>query len=352
MENILESQNEVISYEHTRNFPIWLMNQKCSLLISTYKKHRLFCLGMSQNGSLTLVFTNLMRPMGIYYDTQSSTIYSSNVGNIVQYENRGQENHAEWGVFDALFMPKRIDYCGDMDIHDLRVGEKIYYVSAVYNSILTTSAHNSFEVYWTPSFISKNIKGQPPREDRCHLNGMCLVNGKPKYATAACTRDYYYAWKEHHGEGVVIDVETDEFVASGLWAPHSPIWHEGRLYIGEAGTGQFGYVDLEKKVFVPCKFLPGFIRGITCFRRFAIVTISNDRHDNVFDDIPLGRLLKEKGQRSFCGICVIDLDTFDILHHFQFSSGMTEIYDITVLPNIIRPRIAEMHETEGEQFYF
>jgi uncharacterized protein (TIGR03032 family) len=354
---------ETISCEYTRNFPVWLIEQKCSLLVSTYKHHKLLCLGVNQGGSgdVTLVFTNLMRPMGVFYDEKTETIYASNLGNIVQYENTGEEKHAQWGYFDALFVPKRIDFCNDMDIHDVRVGvdpskpdsqdSVVYFVSAIYNSVVTTSNHKSFKLFWTPKFITKN-GDLPPCEDRCHLNGLCLVDGKPKYATAACQRDYYYAWKEHHGEGVVIDIETDEIVCTGLWAPHSPIWHKGRLYIGEAGTGQFGYVDLEQKKFVPKKFLPGFIRGISHINNFAVINISDDRHDMVFQDIPLGKILKERGQKPFCGICVVDLNTFDILHYYQlkFSTGHGEIYDIAVIPNYLRPRIAELHELRLHKF--
>lgn len=349
------SHEAVIGFDYTRNFPLWLLEHNCSILISTYKAHKLLCLGIDEKTSkVSLIFTNLLRPMGISYDQITNTIYSSNLGNIVQYENSGLDKHEQWGNFDALFVPKRVDYGSDVDIHDLRVSindnnRKIYYVSASLNSILTVSDHKSFDVFWTPKFISRNPDSKLKifREDRCHLNGLALVDNKPKYVTAACMRDYYYAWKEHHGEGVVIDIETDEVVCSGLWAPHSPIWYNNRLYIGEAGTGQFGFVDLEKKEFIPKKFLPGFIRGISCHNNFALINISNDRHDTCFAHLPLGHILKEKGQKSLCGICVVNLDTFEIVNHFEFQ-GLTEIYDITVLPNIIRPRIADIGENNKD----
>jgi uncharacterized protein (TIGR03032 family) len=215
----------------------------------------------------------------------------------------------------------------------------------VYNSILTNSKHKSFEVYWTPKWITKTLDNKLSREDRCHLNGLALVNGLPKYATAACARDYYYAWKDHHGEGVVIDIENNEIVCDGLYAPHSPYLYNDRLYIGESGTGYFGYVDLEKKQFVRGKFLPGFIRGITFINGYAIITISKDRHDVCFKDIPLGKTLQENKQPSFCGICIVELSSFDIIDYLEFS-GVEEIYDIVALPNIGRFRISEMHETQ------
>lgn len=340
-----QNQEKVISWSNTRYFAQWLIDNRVSLLISTYKQHKLLCLGLQEDGNLSLFFTDLLRPMGIYYDEKTQTIYSSNLGNIIQYENVG-ENMTIIGKFDALFVPKRIDLCPDIDIHDIRYSEKydkIFFVSPVYNSVLTVSKHKSFDVFWTPNFISKTHNGKLSREDRCHLNGIALVNGLPKYVTAACTRDYYYAWKEHHGEGVVIDIETNEIVCGNLYAPHSPGWYKDRLYIGEAGTGYFGYVDLQKKEFVPKKFLPGFIRGITFVNNYALVTLSKDRHCVCFADIPLGKTLQENGQSSMCGFCVINLESFDIIEYLEFS-GVDEVYDIVALPNIMRPRIADFSE--------
>lgn len=339
----------VISFNNTRNFPFCLINNDFSLLISTYKQHKLLSLSLHKDGGgLSLGFTNLLRPMGIHYDSSSKTIYSSNLGNIVQYEKIGSEDHSDWGFFDSLFVPKRLDFCPDIDIHDLRYSnqqDKIFFVSAVYNSILTNSKHKSFEIYWTPKWITRTHDNKLSKEDRCHLNGLALVNGVPKYATAACARDYYYAWKDHHGEGVVIDIETNEIVCDNLYAPHSPYVHKNRLYIGESGTGYFGYVDLEQKKFVRGKFLPGFIRGITFINDFAIITISKDRHDVCFKDIPLGKTLEENKQSSFCGICIVELSSFDIIDYLEFS-GVDEIYDIVAVPNVGRLRIAEMHENQ------
>ncbi len=62
--------------------------------------------------------------------------------------------------------------------------------------------------------------------------------------------------------GVIIDVETDEIVCDGLSMPHSPRWHNGKLWVLNAGTGYLGWVDFETKKFVPFTFCPGFLRGL------------------------------------------------------------------------------------------
>lgn len=366
------------AYIYTRNFLSWLRENNCSILFSTYKKHKLYLMGLQGNGDLSLAFLDLLRPMGVTYDPNTNSIYSSSLGSIHTFMNIGSENHKEWGWFDGIFVPKNINFCADHDIHDVRIGynesvikqknkspntEKklgldyskpiTYYISSTFNSICMTHPTKSFEVYWTPPFITmnktKSADGKtiltPPYEDRCHLNGLAMLNGKPKYVTAACARDYYFAWREHHGEGIVVDVETNEVVCGGLWAPHSPTIYNNTLYIGEAGTGQFGRIDLQAKKFVPLKFIPGFIRGITIHNNYALINTSPDRHDNAFKDLPLGEEIKKRGQNAVSGITVLDLQTNDILHLFEVKDPDVELYDITIIPGLRRGRL--MDQSEG-----
>ena len=353
-----DNPNSDLGFTHTRNFPLWLDQNKCSVVVSTYKKHKLLCLGVQGTGEISLAFVNVLRPMGICYDAPSQTFYTSNVGNVITYINAGEETHSEWGYFDAVFMPTKASLCGDIDIHDLRLGKKsddlqprLYYISACFNSILMSHDSKPFEVYWTPNFITKTPNGLPPCEDRCHLNGLALLDGKPKYVTAACTGDHYYAWKEQHGTGVVIDVETNEIIANELWAPHSPTLYNGKLYIAEAGTGQFGYIDVNEKKFIAKKFIPGFIRGMAFINNYALINTSNDRHDQVFKDIPLGKLLELKNQKAYCGISIVDLQTFDILHRLEFADTNTELYDIAIMPNIKRARFVEITDLPSNKVF-
>ena len=50
---------------------------------------------------------------------------------------------------------------------------------------------------------------------------------------------------------MVIDITTNDVVASGLAIPHSPRFHNVRLWLHNSGMGQFGYVDLKTGRFEP-----------------------------------------------------------------------------------------------------
>ncbi len=45
----------------------------------------------------------------------------------------------------------------------------------------------------------------------------------------------------------MLDVPSGEVVVGGLCMPHSPRWHDGRLWLLESGNGALGYVDLQAR---------------------------------------------------------------------------------------------------------
>ena len=57
---------------------------------------------------------------------------------------------------------------------------------------------------WHPSFVSQIVP-----EDRCHLNGLAMVNGRPRYVTALGETDTPGGWRANKSSGgVVIDVDS------------------------------------------------------------------------------------------------------------------------------------------------
>jgi hypothetical protein len=47
----------------------------------------------------------------------------------------------------------------------------------------------------------------------------------------------------------VLEVPSGRVIASGLSMPHSPRFHNGRLWVLNSGTGEFGSIDLESGAF-------------------------------------------------------------------------------------------------------
>ena len=128
-----------------------------------------------------------------------------------------------------------------LDVHDVAIdgaGRPVF-VATGFGCLATLSERASFTPLLRPPFLSKLAA-----EDRCHLNGLALVDGRPRYVTAVSTSDVVDGWRDRRRDGgVVLEIPDGRVVAAGLSMPHSPRWHRGRLWLHNSGTGQFGSVD-------------------------------------------------------------------------------------------------------------
>ncbi len=174
-------------------------------------------------------------------------------------------------------------------------------------------------------------------EDRCHLNGMAVVDGAPTYVTALGTTDTEDGWRENKTSGgVVMHVPSGDVVVGGLCMPHSPRWYDGRLWLLESGNGALGTVDLERGVFDEVTRVPGFTRGLAFAGPFAFVGLSQVR-ESVFEGIPL----TAEGMERSCGVWVIDLRTGETAGFVRFEGIVQELFEVLVLPGIRYPEIVE-----------
>ena len=160
-----------------------------------------------------------------------------------------------------------------------------------------------------------------------------MVEGKPKYVTAVSRSDLADNWRDQRTNGgIVIDVESDEIVISGLSMPHSPRWYKDKLWLLNAGTGEFGYGDFKTGQFIPVAFCPGYLRGLAFTGDYAIVGLSKPRDNKTFTGLPLDEKLQQKDAKPRCGLMVIDLRTGDCVHSLQLEGIIEELYDVAVIP--------------------
>jgi len=126
-------------------------------------------------------------------------------------------------------------------------------------------------------------------------------------------------------------------VGRRLSMPHSPRWHQGRLWLLNSGTGEFGHVDLESGRFVPLTFCAGYLRGLAFHGDFALVGLSKPRHNRTFSGLALDRNLQDRQAEARCGVQVIDLRSGDAVHWLRFEGLVDELYDVVALPGVRRP---------------
>lgn len=330
----------------------WLNAEKVSLAFTTYQSNRLFFVGLKPDGSLGVTMRTFERPMGLYATAQTLIMAT-------RYQVWRLENLLEEGQImkdrDKMYIPRQAWTTGQLDLHDLVVAvpsvgkgkveeikpRKAIFVNSLFSCLATLSDRYSFTPLWKPRFISKLAP-----EDRCHLNGLAVVEGKPAYVTACGQSDVTDGWRDQRRNGgCVIEVESNEVVSSGLSMPHSPRFYRERLWLLNSGTGEFGYIDLATGKFEAVTFCGGYLRGLAFWEDHAIVGLSKPR-EQTFSGLVLDERLANKGAEAFCGLQVIDLNTGDILHWLRIEGVITELYDVAVLPGVRYPGCIGLQETE------
>jgi predicted O-linked N-acetylglucosamine transferase (SPINDLY family) len=175
-------------------------------------------------------------------------------------------------------------------------------------------------------------------EDRCHLNGLAMIDGQPAYMTAVSRSDVAAGWRERrHAGGCVIDVEDGEIVLDSLSMPHSPRVYRDHLWLLNSGTGELGWVDRHAGRLEPVAFCPGYVRGMAVHGDYAIVGLSKQRQERTFSGLALDDRLREKDSDARCGLWVIDMRSGTVAHWLQIDGVVIELYDVAVLPGVRRP---------------
>ena len=232
-------------------------------------------------------------------------------------------------------MPRAGYTTGDLDVHDIVVEDsgRVVFANTAFGCLATLNERSSFQPLWRPPFLSKLIN-----EDRCHLNGVALRDGRVRYVTTVSQSDVVDGSRDRRRDGgCVSDVQTAAVIVAGLSMPHSPRWYRGQLWVLNSGAGQFGRVDVNAGRFEPIAFCPGYLRGLTFVGDYAVVTLSKPRHDKTFGGLALDEQLPKRGAEAQCGLQVIDLRSGTVVHWVRVEGMVSELYDVVALAGVRRP---------------
>jgi uncharacterized protein (TIGR03032 family) len=315
----------------SRQFASWLAEQRISLAFTTYQTGKLFLIGLQPDGRLSVFERTFNRCMGLHGDGQ--TLWMTSLFQIWRFENYVSSGEEQNG-YDRVYVPTVAYTTGDVDAHDIVVDSsgRVIFANTLFSCLATLSERHSFVPVWRPPFITKLAA-----EDRCHLNGVGLVDGQPRYVTMCSRSDVADGWRDRRRDGGhVLDVSAGQVIADGLSMPHSPRWHNGRLWILDSGSGFFGYIEPPDNAFEGVAFCPGYLRGLAFVGDFAVVGLSKPR-ERAFSGLALDENLAARGGTAKCGLAVIDLRTGDLAHWLWIEGMVSELYDVVALPGVRRP---------------
>lgn len=317
---------------------------KISVIVSTYQAGRLMIFRNQQNPdkkSLNSHFRTFRKAMGIAANRQRLAIGTLN--GIEEFHNMPAiAGKLEPSGHDACFMHRNTYITGNIDIHEMDwVDDELWFVNTKFSCLCTLDEDSSFVPRWRPPFIS----GLAP-EDRCHLNGLAVVDNQPKYVTALGVGDTVQAWRENKRDGgMIMDVTTNEFVARGLSMPHSPRWYRDKLWVLESGKGSLATVDLETGALETIVQLPGFTRGLDFYRNLAFIGLSKLRCKSeadraIFSNIPL----TDECEERTCGVSVVDIEQGKVVATIVFEDAVEEIFAVKALPGICFPEVVDISQ--------
>ncbi len=318
---------------HTANFPELLRRLGASLMVTTYQAGKLV-LVRNEGDHLNTHFRGFPAPMGLALHGDRLAIGIST--QIWEYRNVPAVNSRlePPGRHDACFLPRCCHVTGNVQVHEMAWGgDELWFVNTRFSCLCTLETSCSFVPRWRPPFITAL---EP--SDRCHLNGLAMVDGKPRYATALGDTDTMGGWRANKARGgILMDVPSGEVIARGLSMPHSPRTYAGRLWVCESGTGTLGVVDPKTMKYEPVAAAPGFTRGLDFAGNLAFVGLSQVRESAVFSGIPITERLKES-ERT-CGVCVVDLTTGQAVALLRFEDAVQEVFAVQVLPGKRYPEL-------------
>jgi uncharacterized protein (TIGR03032 family) len=320
------------------SFAALLANLPGSIAVTTYQAGKVALIGHDGH-QVTLLLRQFEKPMGLAVRDQTLALATRH--QVTLFANAPLLAHDylenQPGRYDALFLPRAAYYTGDVNVHDLAFADsELWVVNTRFCCLCTLGPGHSFTPRWKPPFLSDIAP-----EDRCHLNGLAIVNNQPKYVTALGATDAPGAWRENKAAGgVIIDVPSNEILARGLCMPHSPRFHNGQLYFLNSGTGELCTLDLKNLKVTPIVALPAYLRGLSFAGPYAILGLCQIREKHVFGNLPIQQRVK----KLLCGVAIVDLRTGKHIATLEFTTGCQELYEVQFVPNARRPTILNLEK--------
>jgi uncharacterized protein (TIGR03032 family) len=352
MSEEMESENAAtrrrIDVEYSRSFAAILRHHRISLLVTTYQAGKLVVIGTREGSpELWLTYLNLHSPMGVAVRPESDSLAVAVETQVWQFGNvpslAGRLDPP--GVHDACYLPRRSIYTGPIDAHEMAwSGSELWIVNTSFSCLCTLDGVHNFVPRWKPSFITA-LSAQ----DRCHLNGLALVDGNPGYVTALGETDTREGWRAGKAAGgCVIDVSSGAPVVRSLSMPHSPRVRDGELFLLESGRGRLVRADRARCLVEPIAEVPGYARGLAFAGPLAFVGLSKLRSSNApratFGNLPIS----ERSSPMSCGVSVVELASGREVARLEFHAGIDEIFDVQALRNARNPWISGPHHVADE----
>lgn len=315
---------------HSENLPELLTRLRLSVLISTYQTGHLVVVAARQ-GRLVLTFHQFERAMGIAVKPGTLAVCTRREVWLAREAPDIAAKLEPRGQYDACYLARAAHFTDDIQAHEAAwVGDEFWVVNTRFSCLAALHPRYSFAPRWRPPFVSAL---RP--EDRCHLNGLAVADGRPRYATALGETDTPEGWRAVKATGgCLLEVPGGRVVARGLSLPHSPRVDGNRVFFLHSGLGRLDVVDPATGRVDLVAGVPGVARGLALHGGFAFVGLSKARPTLEGVSVVAHR------DELKCGLSVVDLRSGELTAHLEFRTGVEEVFDVQVLPWVTFPYVS------------
>lgn len=315
-----------VRYRHSPSFIGVLNELGCSLLVSTYQAGKLAAIGVAE-GRIHFSFHNFEQAMGLAVSPQCVAVGAKGQIWFLNNDRSLAPRLEPEGQFGDCYLARRAHVTGGIHCHEMAWDARgdLWVVNTLFSCLATLHGQYSFVPRWRPPFIT-GLAG----EDRCHLNGLAMDAGQPRFVTVMSETNEPASWRPHkESTGCILDVASGAAVTRGLAMPHSPRWKHDRLWVLNSGYGSLETVDLANGRRQTVATMPGYTRGLAFCGSFAFIGLSRIRESAVFGGVPIA----EHRDQLKCGVGVVNWRTGQPVASLEFETGVEEIFDVQVIPN-------------------
>ncbi len=327
----LEAQRQSV---YTNNLPDILRHLNISLMVTNYQGGNLISV-RADGPAINTHYAHFAKPMGLAVN-RDRLLLGTETG-IREFRNipSVSERLVPPRRHDGVYVYRKHHVTGNINIHEMAIGtdNECWFVNTRFSCLCTLDVDSSFKPRWRPGFVSALSP-----EDRCHLNGLAMVNGQPRWLTALGETDTAQGWRKNTKDGgVVIDYATRDVIVRGLSMPHSPRWYRNQFWILESGRGSLATIDLATGKVNTIARLPGFTRGLDFVGPLAFIGLSQLRETNPLTDIPI----TDENVDRMSGVWVVNIETGETIAILKFGDAVQEIFAVQAIPGVQYPEIVD-----------
>lgn len=320
------------TFTYTAQLAAMLKKLKFSIAITTYQAGKVIFISPLDDITFTSLPRSFSKPMGM--DIVGDKLVIATKDEVILFENSkdlAKHYPAKQNTYDTLYIPRITFYTGNVDMHDIAFGtDGIWAINTSFSCLCKVNGNFNFVPVWKPPFISALVS-----EDRCHLNGLVLKEGKPKYVTGLGQTDTAKGWKDQIVTGgFLMDIETNECLLENLPMPHSPLLYKGDLYLLLSASSELIKVNVQSKTYEVIIKLDGFCRGLDIQNDLVIIGVSKIRKSSsTFEKLSFSETI------DFAGLKFFHLPTKSLVGDINYQCNVEEIYEVKIMADTQRPNI-------------